>query len=163
MITDATGNTAREENFLPFGLSAAENIPLPAVAEDAKGFIGERFDPDAGPQYLNARYYDPEPGVGTNRYSYSFNDPVNLSDPLGNCVITSNCGGDGGPPDDGSRDIDDYYDLDNVAARAGLNPGEGGLGVHGMLEVAGLVPVLGEPADILNATIYAAKGDMRCP
>ena len=25
-----------------------------------------------------------EPGVGTNRYSYSFNDPVNLSDPNGN-------------------------------------------------------------------------------
>jgi RHS repeat-associated protein len=70
------------------------------VAADAKGFIGERFDPDAGLQYLNARYYDPElglfiqpdwfevtqPGVGTNRYSYSFNDPVNLSDRSGNCV-----------------------------------------------------------------------------
>jgi hypothetical protein len=25
------------------------------------------------------------PGVGTNRFSYSFNDPVNLSDPSGNC------------------------------------------------------------------------------
>jgi hypothetical protein len=47
LITDASGNTAREENFLPFGLSAAEDIPLPAVAEDAKGFIGERFAPDA--------------------------------------------------------------------------------------------------------------------
>ena len=45
-------------------------------------------------QYLNARYYDPElslflqpdwfevtkAGVGTNRFSYSFNDPVNLSE-----------------------------------------------------------------------------------
>jgi RHS repeat-associated protein len=59
---------------------------------------GERYDDDSGLQYLNARYYDPElgifiqpdwfevtkPGVGTNRYSYSFNDPVNLSDPGGN-------------------------------------------------------------------------------
>jgi RHS repeat-associated protein len=101
VITDASGNTAREENFLPFGLSAAENIPLPAVAEDAKGFIGERFDPDAGLQYLNARYYDPElglfiqpdwfevtqPGVGTNRYSYSANDPVNKMDPNGNNFV----------------------------------------------------------------------------
>lgn len=26
------------------------------------------------------------PGVGTNRYAYSFNDPVNLRDPSGNCV-----------------------------------------------------------------------------
>ncbi|WP_407681538.1 RHS repeat-associated core domain-containing protein [Profundibacter amoris] len=46
---------------------------------------------------MNARYYDPrlgmfiqsdwfevtKPGVGTNRYAYSFNDPVNLSDPGG--------------------------------------------------------------------------------
>lgn len=48
--------------------------------------------------FLNARYYDPalglftspdwfevtEPGVGTNRYAYSGNDPVNKLDPLGN-------------------------------------------------------------------------------
>ena len=48
-------------------------------------------------QYLNARYYDPKlamllqpdwwevtrAGVGTNRYAYSFNDPVNASDPGG--------------------------------------------------------------------------------
>ncbi|MBL4556692.1 MAG: hypothetical protein JKP98_04370 [Rhodobacteraceae bacterium] len=47
--------------------------------------------------YLNARSMDPErgrfiqpdwldpdqPGVGTNRYAYSFNDPVNLRDPGG--------------------------------------------------------------------------------
>jgi len=59
-----------------------------------------RYDADAGLQFLNARYYDPElglfiqpdwfeiteAGVGTNRYSYSFNDPVNLRDPNGNIV-----------------------------------------------------------------------------
>lgn len=59
---------------------------------------GERYDAEAGLQYLNARYYDPklalfiqpdwldptQPGVGTNRYSCSFNDPVNLMDPGGN-------------------------------------------------------------------------------
>lgn len=59
---------------------------------------GERFDADAGLQYLNAQYYDPKlgmflqpdwfevtmAGVGTNRYAYSFNDPVNLKDPNGN-------------------------------------------------------------------------------
>ncbi|NOX72874.1 MAG: hypothetical protein GXP03_04400 [Alphaproteobacteria bacterium] len=50
---------------------------------------GERFDTDAGLQYLNARHYDPElgrfiqpdwfeatePGAGANRYAYSANDP----------------------------------------------------------------------------------------
>jgi len=69
--------------------------------DETIGFIGERFDADAGLQYLNARYYDPrlglfiqpdwfevtEPGVGTNRYSYSSNDPVNLRDPGGNEVV----------------------------------------------------------------------------
>ena len=66
---------------------------------ESKGFIGERFDADAGLQYLNARYYDPkmamflqpdwwevtEPGVGTNRYGYARNDPVNFRDSGGNC------------------------------------------------------------------------------
>ncbi|MDX8355259.1 RHS repeat-associated core domain-containing protein, partial [Cognatiyoonia sp. IB215182] len=101
VISDASGAKAYEENFLPFGLSAVSQTYNPAVAEDAKGFIGERFDSDAGLQYLNARYYDPElglflqpdwfevtePGVGTNRYSYSFNDPVNSFDPGGNACL----------------------------------------------------------------------------
>src|SRR5690606_28578010 len=63
----------------------------------------------AGLQYLNARYYDQrlgmllqpdwwevtEPGVGTNRYSCAFNDPVNGRDPGGNAMP---------PPPDDQRD-----------------------------------------------------------
>jgi RHS repeat-associated protein len=66
------------------------------AAED-QGFVGQRHDAGAGLICLNARYMDPErgrfiqpdwrdpnqPGVGTNRYAYSFNDPVNLRDPGG--------------------------------------------------------------------------------
>lgn len=51
--------------------------------------------------HLNARYYDPElglflqpdwfevtePGVGTNRYAYSANDPINARDPYGNNYV----------------------------------------------------------------------------
>ena len=68
-----------------------------ALAEN-RGFIGQYFDRDAGLLYLNARYMDPRlglftspdwldppiPGVGTNRYAYSANDPVNKLDPWGN-------------------------------------------------------------------------------
>jgi RHS repeat-associated protein len=68
-----------------------------ATAAETKGFIGERFDADAGLQYLNARYFDPklgmflqpdwwevtQAGVGTNRYGYAGGDPVNGRDPSG--------------------------------------------------------------------------------
>ena len=61
---------------------------------------GERFDTDAGLQYLNTRYYDPalglftspdwwevtQAGVGTNRFAFAGGDPVNLMDPGGNAL-----------------------------------------------------------------------------
>ena len=67
--------------------------PKPATSLP-KGFIGERPDVETGLQYLNARYYDAalgrfispddwDPtlaGVGTNRYAYAGNDPVNKAD-----------------------------------------------------------------------------------
>ena len=104
-ITDAAGVKIESAVYKPFGeqsewLSAAQTTP------EAKGWIGERFDADAGLQYLNARYYDPllgmflqpdwfevmQPGVGTNRFSYSANDPVNGIDPGGNYCIPCGIG-----------------------------------------------------------------------
>ncbi|MGB3314304.1 MAG: RHS repeat-associated core domain-containing protein [Albidovulum sp.] len=77
-----------------------------STPRETKGFIGERFDSDAGLSYLNARYYDPklamfiqpdwwevtESGVGTNRYAYSFNDPVNGKDTGGNVTTVTDKG-----------------------------------------------------------------------
>ncbi len=107
LITNFNGKRARWTSYTPFGQPDAfgtdsTEVWLPNEPEDEKGFIGEHYDEGAGLQYLNARYYDPElamfiqpdwfevtkTGVGTNRYSYSFNDPVNNSDPNGNT-----CGG----------------------------------------------------------------------
>jgi|GEM_PF-2570635 len=96
-ISDASGERVKRSVYLSLGEAIDVNV-VPSAAVETKGFIGERFDDDAGLQYLNARYYDPElglflqpdwfevteAGVGTNRYAYSFNDPVNLSDPGGN-------------------------------------------------------------------------------
>ncbi|MCP3969204.1 MAG: hypothetical protein GY717_02555 [Rhodobacteraceae bacterium] len=64
--------------------------------------MGERLDRAAELIYLNARYYDPAlglftspdwldpttPGVGTNRYAYAGNDPVNRRDPGGNSWLS---------------------------------------------------------------------------
>ncbi|MCO5160520.1 MAG: RHS repeat-associated core domain-containing protein [Mesorhizobium sp.] len=73
-----------------------------ASFDTQKGYIGERYDPETGLLYLNARYMDPafgrfispddwDPvieGVGTNRYAYAGNDPVNKSDKNGHIGFT---------------------------------------------------------------------------
>lgn len=95
-VTNAAGLKAERSLFRPFGEEASTRFDL-ATAVETKGYIGQRYDADAGLQYLNARYYDPklgmfiqpdwwdatEAGVGTNRYAYSGGDPVNGADPSG--------------------------------------------------------------------------------
>ncbi len=105
-ITNAAGAKIEAALYKPFGEQSEWLLPGNAAPE-TRGWIGERYDADAGLQYLNARYYDPElslflqpdwfevtkKGVGTNRFSYSFNDPVNKIDPGGNCGTADNCEG----------------------------------------------------------------------
>ena len=99
-VTEATGNAARLTSYTPFGVPTETNYA--PTAPDTEGFIGERYDAETGLQYLNARYYDPtlgrfiqpdwwevtKAGVGTNRYAYSFNDPINKSDTNGHQATT---------------------------------------------------------------------------
>ncbi|AHK47396.1 YD repeat containing protein (plasmid) [Ensifer adhaerens OV14] len=91
LVTDAAGNLVEQTGYAAFGERTNTTM------QTQKGYIGERFDPETGLQYLNARYYDPtfgrfispddwdptKAGVGTNRYAYAGNDPVNNSDPNG--------------------------------------------------------------------------------
>lgn len=110
-ITSAAGAKIEAALYKPFGEQSEWVLPGNAAPE-TKGWIGERYDADAGLQYLNARYHDPDlslflqpdwfevtkDGVGTNRFSYSFNDPVNGFDPNGN--ETCNADGNGCRPDE---------------------------------------------------------------
>ncbi|WP_026873692.1 RHS repeat-associated core domain-containing protein [Inquilinus limosus] len=97
LVTDSGGGFEEWSTYTPYG---KRSQTLGGTTEETKGFIGEREDPEVGLVYLNARYYDPEigrfispdwwdpilPGVGTNRYAYAFNDPINQSDPSGHRI-----------------------------------------------------------------------------
>ncbi|MFS8146340.1 RHS repeat-associated core domain-containing protein [Rhizobium sp. BR 249] len=93
-VTNESGTLVEQTGYAAYG--EATNTTF----QTKKSYIGERFDAETGLMYLNARYYDPafgrfispddwdptKEGVGTNRYSYSENDPVNKSDPNGHFV-----------------------------------------------------------------------------
>lgn len=93
-VTSAAAASLQESRYRPFG---ERLITAGTAAVERQAFIGERQDDSTGLLYLNARFYDPnvgvfvspdildpdKPGVGTNRYSYSSNDPINRSDKNG--------------------------------------------------------------------------------
>ncbi len=123
LVSDTTGQRVEADVYRPFGEQQESPTAMPP---ESKGFIGERFDADAGLLFLNARYYDPrlglflqpdwfevtEPGVGTNRYGYAGNDPVNLSDPGGNSTYVR--------PNDETERRDDY-EVESVTLDDDLN------------------------------------------
>jgi RHS repeat-associated protein len=99
-IRHMSGSSVLPHDYAPYGQPLANATSLIAPG---KGYINERYDAETGLQYLHARYYDPElgrflspdwytpwrSGVGTNRYAYSFNDPINMSDPSGHATFKS--------------------------------------------------------------------------
>ncbi|QIA22017.1 RHS repeat-associated core domain-containing protein [Mesorhizobium sp. AA22] len=102
MVTDAAGAIVEQTNYATYGER------LNTGFQTQKSYIGERFDPETGLLYLNARYMDPvlgrfispddwdptKPGVGTNRYAYAQNDAVNKSDSNGHAGLVDALGRD---------------------------------------------------------------------
>lgn len=86
-LADQAGNMVATERYDSFG------NPVAATGSVANSltYIGQQFDSSTGLYFLNARYYDPQTGSflspdplpNPNLYSYSLNDPVDLSDPSG--------------------------------------------------------------------------------
>uniref|UniRef100_UPI000562EE46 RHS repeat-associated core domain-containing protein n=1 Tax=Allorhizobium undicola TaxID=78527 RepID=UPI000562EE46 len=90
-VTNMAGEVVESTHYAVYGETTNKAMTT------QKNYIGERFDPETGLMYLNARYMDPrfgryispddwdptKEGVGTNRYAYASNDPVNKSDPNG--------------------------------------------------------------------------------
>ena len=97
-ITDVTGTDIQRRTYRPYG----EKIADTSAHAESRGYIGERQDEDTGLTYLHARYYDPALGVfispdpldpddrvvGTNRYAYTFGDPVTAADRAASTVYS---------------------------------------------------------------------------
>ncbi|WP_111547415.1 RHS repeat-associated core domain-containing protein [Mesorhizobium kowhaii] len=131
MVTDAAGAIFEQTNYATYGER------LNTGFQTQKGYIGERFDPETGLLYLNARYMDPVlgrfispddwdptlPGVGTNRYAYAGNDPVNKADNNGHADGDPGYWGGGpiGPFDTGYRNAD--VALNSVASAMNMVAG----------------------------------------
>jgi RHS repeat-associated protein len=89
-VLDAAGTPVSRRTYRPYGQTLAQS----GSHTESRGWIDQRNDPETGLTYLHARYFDPQlgvflspdpldptvPGVGRNRYSYAFGDPVNGSD-----------------------------------------------------------------------------------
>lgn len=130
LVTNASGAVQKRSTFKAFG-DEGQNT---GAHKEEKGFIGERSDAETGLLYLNARYYDPaigrfispdwwdpqKPGVGTNRYAYSDNDPVNKSDPNGHAAGSEMGDISGAVPDNGLKDVsNEVRDVIDKAATLG--------------------------------------------
>jgi RHS repeat-associated protein len=170
-VTDGAGAAVLARRYSAFGREAEPAAAASPCAGESRGWIGERREPSVGLQYLNARWYDPRLSrflspdgwdpvdaavaqsggaagvlaspVGTNRYAYAGNDPVNKSDPSGHqydpagggvrngCGSSSDCGTQGYGEDyggeadgdgDGDTDGDDPAGKETEVAIAPVVP-----------------------------------------
>ena len=105
VITDAAGTVVERTTYRAFGEKGIEvnGTGGASTHDESKGWIGERLDAETGYLFFNARFYDAhlarfispdwwdpnKPGVGSNRYAYSEQDPINKSDPNGHVFETA--------------------------------------------------------------------------
>lgn len=146
LMVNGAGQVVSELAYYPYGLTRYELNNGEAHYQ----FMGKELD-ESGLYYYGARYYDartarfisvdplyaeePERGIQNPQflhlYAYSLNNPVRYIDPNGLAV------------------------WDSVKGFVGSNIDV----IQTGLDIVGMVPVIGEAADLLNAGIYAARGD----
>jgi RHS repeat-associated protein len=92
-ITNLAGNISQHMEYLPFGETLVEEH-LNSNNSPYK-FNGKELDEETGNYYYGARYYDPkfsiwlsvdplaEKGPQYSPYNYTFNNPINFTDPDG--------------------------------------------------------------------------------
>lgn len=114
------GHSALARHIAPDALSvpvsetAPAEIPSarPDLAHGGNGlfYLNARHDDAHVARFISPDWWDPtHQGVGTNRYSYGDNNPINVPDPSGH---SSMMGHNGGPPM--GDDLDDDSDGDGI-------------------------------------------------
>ena len=150
-LADSSGAIVSSTSYDSFGNAAPKQAAGSAASSAGKAtpniatsyrYTGREYDADTGLYYYRNRWYDPETGrfisedpIGfaggdINLYSYVGNNPHGYIDPFGFWRCA--------PTDPPSG----WWDA-----------------VQGALDVAGLAPVVGIPADLVNAGISYTRGD----
>jgi len=158
-LTDAQGQVVWAADYSAFGQAF---IKVQKVVNHLR-LPGQYYDSETGLHYNRFRYYVPLLGRyisrdpigyvgGLNLYAYGQNNPVNVTDTLGLLwgAIQSALGALKDLAVSGWNLLKDICWQCILAAL---------LDIHVILDLVGLIPVIGEVADGVNALIYLAEGD----
>ncbi|NBI31244.1 RHS repeat-associated core domain-containing protein, partial [Chengkuizengella marina] len=174
IAADGSKDVLKEYDYDIWGNVLTETSHETKTFDNPFQYTGEIYDEESGLIYLRARYYDPSMGrfitedtyegtisnpLSMNLYTYVHNNPLIYNDPSGhllNAII-----------DSGHVDLSTVentsnstynpilFKLFNSANFVYASP----VDYHTMLDIAGVVPVIGEPADIINGILYTMEGD----
>lgn len=131
LTADDVGTVLGRTNYAPFGATYSAS----GQSGQSTGFAGKRPDDETGLVYMNARYYDPQlakfvsPDTiiprtfdpqALNRYSYTYNDPLNYTDPTGHEPLGIHQRIES---EDGTWDIHINFDIAAMAVPTAVNTG----------------------------------------
>ncbi|MFD6556047.1 polymorphic toxin-type HINT domain-containing protein [Streptomyces sp. NPDC058398] len=119
VTVDASSGATTRRRYTPFGDERSGTLPTGT----SHGFLGKTEDTNTGLSLLGARVYDPHLGrflspdpllvpnnpQSLSAYSYSNNDPIDMSDPSGMvpCLMDGPCGG--------VKELEHFAEQDQIA------------------------------------------------